>query len=159
MLLPSKKEIAELLGKKPEDVVVGIWTSILDVCHPGHLIAMKEAKSQVDFLIVGIVNDPTIDRKWKNKPIQSLLERYISAASCRYVDCVIPLSDEKDLRDCLLLLQPDKRFVGIEYKDTSFTGSDIEGIEIVYLQRKHSFSSSDLRQRVLDAGELKKHVS
>jgi hypothetical protein len=68
---------------------------------------------------------------------------------------VIPLSDEKDLRDCLLLLRPDKRFVGIEYKDTVFTGSDIEGIEIVYLERSHSFSSSDLRQRVLDAGEIK----
>ena len=158
MLLPSKKDIAELLGKRPEDVKVGIWTSILDVCHAGHLVAMKEAKEQVDYLIVGIVDDPTKDRSWKNKPVQSLLERYIAAATCVYVDCVIPLSHERDLEDCLLLLQPDKRFVGIEYKDRHFTGKDIEGIEIVYLERKHYFSSSDLRKRVLAAGEIKETV-
>lgn len=158
MLLPCKKDIAKHLGLDVDEVKIGIWTSILDLCHAGHIAAMREARSQVDYLIVGIVDDPTKDRSWKNKPVQSLFERYIAAASCVYADCVIPLSGEQDLMDCLLLLKPDKRFVGQEYRNTKFTGSDIAGIEIVYLEREHSFSSSDLRQRVLDAGEVKKSV-
>lgn len=160
MLLPSKRDLAKVLKKDPKDIKIGIWTSILDVCHAGHLVAMKEAKEQVDFLIVGIIADPTLDRpRTKNKPVQSLLERYISAASCKYVDCVIPLSGEQDLVDCLLLLKPDVRFVGIEYKDKTFTGCDLPDIEIYYLDRRHSFSSSDLRQRILDAGAIKNQAA
>nr|DAD80414.1 MAG TPA: ethanolamine-phosphate cytidylyltransferase [Siphoviridae sp. ctYh54] len=151
MLLPSKKDIAEMLGKKPEDVVVGYASSIADLFHAGHVAYLREAKNHCDYLIVGIVDDPTIDRVWKNKPVQSLLERYIQVASCVYADCVIPLSHEQDLRDSLLLLQPDVRFVGEEYKTMSFTGDDIEGIKIIYLPRQHSFSSTDLRRRVVVA--------
>lgn len=151
MLLPSKKEIAEMLGKKPEDTVVGYASSIADLFHAGHVAYLREAKNYCDYLIVGIVDDPTIDRAWKNKPVQSLFERYIQVASCAYADCVIPLSGEQDLRDSLLLLQPDVRFVGEEYKTMSFTGDDIEGIKIVYLPRQHSFSSTDLRSRVYSA--------
>lgn len=158
MLLPCKKDIAELLGKKPEEIKVGYASSIADMFHAGHVAYLREAKNHCDYLIVGIVDDPTKDRSWKNKPVQSLLERYIQVASCSYTDCVIPLSGEQDLRDSLLLLQPDIRFVGEEYKGTEFTGSNIEGIEIKYLPRQHSFSSSDLRRRVLDAQEPKKSI-
>ena len=70
-------------------------------------------------------------------------------SACKYVDCVIPLSGEQDLYDALLLLMPDVRFAGEEYANVSHTGKGIEGIEMVYLKRRHSFSSSELRQRVL----------
>lgn len=151
MLLPCKKDIAELLGKKPEEVRVGYASSIADLFHAGHVAYLREAKNHCDYLICGIVADPTIDRSWKNKPIQSLFERYIQVAACAYVDCVIPLQGEQDLRDSLLLLRPDVRFVGEEYKGKEFTGSDLPGIDIVYLPREHSFSSTDLRTRVYKA--------
>lgn len=157
MLLPSRNDIARILHKNPEDVVIGYASSIADLFHAGHVAYLREAKNHCDYLIVGIVDDPTIDRKWKNKPIQSLFERYIQVASCVYADCVIPLSHEQDLKDSLLLLQPDVRFVGEEYKSMSFTGDDIEGIKIIYLPRKHSFSSTDLRRRVFDAEYYQKN--
>lgn len=155
MLLPCKKDIAELLGKNVEDIKVGYASSIADLFHAGHVAYLRAAKNMCDYLIVGIVNDPTLDRNWKNKPVQSLFERYIQVASCVYADCVIPLSGEQDLKDSLLLLQPDVRFVGEEYRGQSFTGSDIDGIEIVYLPRRHSFSSTDLRSRVYAAEKSK----
>lgn len=151
MLLPCKKAVAELLGKSQDEIRIGYASTIGDLFHAGHIAYLREAKNYCDYLIVGLVDDPTIDRSWKNKPVQSLLERYIQIASCEYADCVIPLSGEQDLRDSLLLLQPDVRFVGEEYKSTSFTGDDIKGIEIVYLPRQHSFSSSDLRCRAYAA--------
>lgn len=155
MLLPSKKDIARSLGKSVDSIKVGYASTIGDLFHAGHIAYLREAKNYCDYLIVGIVDDPTIDRDWKNKPVQSMLERYIQIASCTYADCVIPLSHEQDLRDSLLLLQPDVRFVGEEYKGQVFTGSDIEGIKIIYLPRKHSFSSTDVRKRVYTAEKSK----
>lgn len=156
MLLPSKKDIAKALGKRTEDVVVGYASTVAELFHAGHVAYLREAKKHCDYLIVGVVNDPTIDRSWKNKPVQSLFERYIQVASCVYADIVIPLQGETDLKDSLLLLQPDVRFVGEEYRNASFTGSDIDNIEIIYLPRAHSFSSSDLRRRVWKAEYMEK---
>jgi glycerol-3-phosphate cytidylyltransferase len=152
MLLPCKKDIAQMLNKDLKDTKIGFYSTIGDLLHPGHLVCLREAKNHCDYLIVGLVNDPTTDRpNSKNKPVQSLLERYIQLASCKYVDCVIPLSGEQDLEDALLLLLPDVRFAGSEYKDLPHTGKYIENVEMVYLDRKHSFSSTDLRVRVYEA--------
>ncbi len=159
MLIPSRQEIAKSLGKDPDEVIIGYASTIGDLFHSGHVAYLRESKSRCDYLIVGLVADPTIDRSWKNKPVQSLLERYFQIATCVYSDCVIPLSGEQDLKDSLFLLKPDIRFVGEEYRGTSFTGSDIEGIDIVYLSRQHSFSSTDLRRRVFLAETLDKDES
>lgn len=158
MLLPCKNDIAKKLGKDPDDITIGYASTIGDLFHAGHIAYLRSAKNLCDFLIVGIVDDPQKDRAWKNAPVQSLFERYIQIATCEYVDCVIPLSGERDLKDSLLLLQPDVRFVGEEYKNMEFTGSNIEGIEIIYLPRRHSFSSTDLRTRVYRA-ELEKQAN
>ena len=156
MLLPSKKDISEKLNIPMDQVRIGFYSTVGDLLHAGHLAAMREARNHCDYLIVGLIADPTTDRpKTKNAPIQSLLERYIELASCKYVDCVIPLSGERDLLDALLLLLPDVRFAGKEYENVPHTGSGIKDIKMVYLDRKHSFSSSELRQRVLLA-EFKK---
>lgn len=158
MLLPCKKDIAKHLGLDVDEVKIGFASTIGDLFHAGHIAHLREAKNYCDFLIVGIVDDPTKDRSWKNKPIQSLFERYLQIASCTYADCVIPLSGEQDLKDSLLLIRPDVRFVGEEYKGTQFTGSELPDIEIKYLPRDHSFSSTDLRTRVYRA-EIEKHGS
>ena len=151
MMLPSRVDIGRDLGRDPDTVKIGYYSTIGDLLHCGHLACMREARNYCDYLFVGIVDDPTKDRDWKNKPVQSLFERFFQVASCRYVDCVVPLSNEQDLYDSLLLLKPDVRFVGEEYKGKVFTGSELPDIEIIYLPRKHSFSSTDLRTRVYNA--------
>jgi glycerol-3-phosphate cytidylyltransferase len=54
----------------------------------------------------------------------------------------------------LLSYRIDVRFVGEEYKDRDFTGKDFD-TEIHYNKRRHSFSSSELRQRVATAENIK----
>jgi glycerol-3-phosphate cytidylyltransferase len=108
---------------------------------------LMEAKSLCDYLIVGLLSDPTNDRPdTKNKPVQSLFERYIQVAGCKYVDEIMPFESEKDLVDLILTINPDIRIVGEEYEDTDHTGKGLS--EIHYNKRRHSFSTSDLRQRV-----------
>jgi glycerol-3-phosphate cytidylyltransferase len=112
---------------------------------------LKEAKTQCDFLIVGLQTDPTIDRpETKNKPVQSIFERFVQLQACKYVDEVVVYATEKDLRDILLSYPIDVRILGEEYQDKEFTGYDIP-MEFYFNQRKHSFSTSELRQRVIEA--------
>jgi glycerol-3-phosphate cytidylyltransferase len=94
----------------------------------------------------------------KNPPVQSIVERQIQLAACRYVDEIVVYSTEQDLRDLLLILPVDVRVLGIEYQGTNFSGQaecEKRGIDIIYNARDHSFSSSGLRQRVAAAEDTK----
>ena len=72
-------------GKK-----IGITFSTFDMLHAGHIAMLSEAKNHCDYLICGLQTDPTIDRpETKNRPIQSIVERQIQLAACRYVDEVV----------------------------------------------------------------------
>ena len=132
----------------------GFTCSTFDLFHAGHVIMLEEAKKQCDYLIVGLQTDPTIDRPFKNKPVQTVFERYIQLKACKFVDEVVVYATEKELRDILLSYPIDVRILGIEYINNSFTGDDLD-IECYYNTRKHSFSTTELRQRVVDA-EIKK---
>ena len=111
---------------------------------------LKEAKSICDYLIVGLQTDPTIDRPEKNKPIQSVFERFVQLDACKWVDEVVVYATEKDLLDILHSYPINVRVVGDEYKDKDFTGKHLDHIEIYYNSRKHSFSTTELRKRVID---------
>ena len=145
----DKKRLAEKLGRDP---VVGFTCSTFDLFHAGHVVMLQEGKSLCDYLVVGLLTDPTIDRpETKNKPIQSVMERSLQLAACKYVDEIIPFESEKDLVDLILTINPDIRIVGEEYKGTDHTGVGL--CPIHYNKRRHSFSTTQLRERVLKSQE------
>ena len=130
---------------------VGITFSTFDLFHAGHVKMLEEAKSKCDYLIVGLQLDPSIDRPKKNKPTQSIIERYVQLRGCKYIDEIIPYVSENDLIDVLSSFKIDLRIIGEEYKNKAFTGKDYcvkKGIEIYYNKREHRFSSSALRKQV-----------
>mgnify|MGYP003134454361 FL=1 len=132
---------------------IGFTCSSFDLLHAGHTLMLEEARSQCDYLIVGMQLDPTVDRPNKNKPIQTVVERYLQLRGSKYVDEIIPYSTEQDLEDILSSMYIDVRIVGIEYMGREFTGKDIcnqRNIEIYYNERVHRFSSSDSVKRILD---------
>jgi len=133
---------------------VGFTCSTFDLLHAGHVQMLRNAKGQCDYLIVGLQTDPTIDRpNTKNKPVQTLVERYTQLRAVSYVDEIIPYETEADLEDILSLYNLDIQILGDEYRDKDFTGKDIgrkRGIEYYFNERSHRFSSSDLRKRVCD---------
>jgi len=131
---------------------IGITFSTFDLLHAGHVAMLREAKSKCDYLIVGLQSDPTIDRPdTKNKPIQTMFERYLQLKAVEYVDEVVPYQTEKDVIDILQTLPIDVRILGKEYKEKDFTGRDVcnqRGIELYFNTRDHRFSTTDLRKRV-----------
>ena len=134
---------------------VGFTCSTFDLFHAGHVMMLKEAKSQCDHLIVGLQMDPTIDRPTtKNKPIQTVLERFIQVQACKYVDEIITYATEKELMDILTSYPIDVRIIGEEYRDKQFTGYQLP-MAVYFNSRQHSFSTTELRQRVLDIEKAK----
>jgi glycerol-3-phosphate cytidylyltransferase len=149
MIFNHIRELKEQ-GKK-----IGITFSAWDMFHAGHVAMLAEAKNHCDYLICGLQTDPTIDRPdTKNKPVQSIVERQIQLAACRYVDEVVVYQTEQDLVDLLLILPLDVRVLGVEYEHSEYTGKHegmMRGVHPIFNARDHSFSSSGLRSRVAQA--------
>jgi len=130
---------------------IGFTCSTFDLLHAGHIQMLRDAREQCDYLICGLQVDPSIDRKDKNSPVQTIVERHTQLNAVRYVDEIIPYQTENDLEDILNMLHIDVRILGEEYKNKTFTGRAIcakRGIELFFNKREHRFSSSDLRNRV-----------
>jgi len=139
---------------------IGFNCSSCDLFHAGHVTMMKMEKQLCDYLIVALQVDPTIDRPGvKNKPVQSVYERYVQLQGCKYVDEILVYETEADL---LNLLQPqniDVRFLSEEYKDRDFTGKQYcidNGIELFFHLRRHQYSSTELRNRVYELEKKKR---
>lgn len=133
------------------DKVIGFNCSTFDLFHAGHVTMLKEEKRHCDWLVIAVQTDPTLDRPdTKNKPVQSIYERFVQVSACKYVDEVLVYSTEEDLLNLIKTTRMDVRFLGEEYKNVDFTGKQwcIEnGIELYYHKRDHSYSSSALRSR------------
>jgi len=131
---------------------IGFNCSSCDLFHAGHVTMMKMEKQLCDYLIVALQVDPTIDRPGvKNKPVQSVYERYVQLQGCKYVDEILVYETEADLLNLLQTQNIDVRFLSEEYKDRDFTGKQYcidNGIELFFHHRRHQYSSTELRNRV-----------
>ena len=135
------------------DLKVGIVFSTFDLLHAGHIGMLREAKNNCDYLICGLQSNPQLDRKEKNAPVQTLVERYAQLNAIKFVDEIVPYETESDVIDILELFDLDIRFLGEEYREKEFTGKDIcrkRGIQLYFNKRDHRFSSSGLRKRVAE---------
>ena len=128
---------------------IGFTCSTFDLLHAGHILMLKEAKAQCDYLIVGLQTDPTIDRATKNKPVQSITERFIQLAAVKYIDEIVVYATEDDLIQILKAYNIDVRIIGEEYKDKPFTGNDLP-IEVYFNKRTHKYSTTELRSRIAE---------
>jgi len=138
---------SKIIQLQKEGKIVGFTASTFDLLHAGHTEMLAKAKADCDYLVVGLLTDPTISRPdKKNKPIQSILERFIQLQAISYVDQIIPFDTEEDLETMIKLIKPDIRFVGDEYKGQKHTGWDL--CPIKYNERKHNWGSSQLRTKI-----------
>jgi glycerol-3-phosphate cytidylyltransferase len=131
---------------------IGFNCSSFDLLHAGHVTMLKMEKDLCGYLKVALQVDPTVDRPGiKNKPVQSVYERYVQLQACKYVDEILVYETELDLLNLLQTQTIHIRFLSEEYLNIDFTGKQYclnNGIELHYHKRQHQYSSSDLRNRV-----------
>ena len=133
---------------------IGFNCSSFDLLHAGHVTMLKMEKELCDYLKVALQVDPTIDRPgMKNKPIQSIYERYVQLQACKYVDEILVYETEFDLLQLLMTQTIHVRFLSDEYLNRDFTGKQWcidNGIELHYHKRQHIYGSSELRKRTYE---------
>ncbi len=136
-------KLSKMYGK------VGFTCGALDLLHAGHILMLKECKSQCDYLIVGLHTDPTIDRPDKHKPVESVEERMIRLQGCKYIDKILTYDTEQDLLNLLKEFRPDVRFMGADWKDKpNYSKDKLPDMKVIYNSRDHNFSSSNLIERI-----------
>lgn len=131
--------------------IIGITCSTFDLLHSGHILMLEECKNYCNYLICAIQVDPSIDRPKKNKPIQSIFERFIQLDAVKYVDKIIPYVTESELETIFESLKLDVRIIGEDYINKDFTAKNIcknRNIKIIYNKRDHKFSSTNLRNKI-----------
>ena len=133
---------------------VGFTASTFDLLHAGHIAMLSEAKTVCNYLIAGLHVNPNKEREEKNLPVQTLVERYTQLKAVSYIDEIIPYESENDLMDILKMYPINIRIIGEEYRDKDFTGKNLD-MEIYYNKRRHDFSSSLLRERVVKHEQFK----
>lgn len=123
----------------------GFTCGTFDLLHAGHVCMLRWAREQCDWLVVGLQADPTLDRPHKNKPVQTLWERYTQLSAVRWVDEVVPYTREGELLDLLRTTVPHVRVLGSEYRLQDFTGRELceqLGIQLLYNPRQHNHSTT-----------------
>jgi len=130
-------------------LTVGFTASCFDLFHAGHVLMLEEAKEHCQYLIAALQTDPTLDRPEKMKPIQSVYERFVQLSACKYVDEVVVYDTEADLLNVLSSKPIDVRILGEEYMNKEFTGKHLDLFECVFNKRHHSYSSTELKQRIV----------
>lgn len=129
-------------------MIKGFTSGAMDLLHAGHVLMLKECKEQCDWLVVGLHIDPSTERAYKHKPIETMEERIIRLEGCKYVDEIIPYASEEDCKNLIIKVNPDVRFVGEDWKGKHFTGDDLP-VKVIFNSRNHNFSSSSLRERII----------
>lgn len=145
---------SEIQNIRDKGLKIGFTSSAFDLLTPGHVYMLEIAKSKCDYLVVGLLSYPTIDRPdTKNKPIQTLLERFIQLQAIKGIDLIVPFDTEKDLETIIKMIEPDIRIVGKEYEGTEHTGWNL--CPIYYNKRNNHFSSTEIRNRIAKLIEKK----
>jgi glycerol-3-phosphate cytidylyltransferase len=135
---------------------IGVLFSSFDCMHAGHMMMLKDAKKQCDYLVVGLQNDPTTDRAdTKNSPVMSLEERYEMLSGCKYIDSIFIYEDEKELHEFLENFNWSVRILGSDWRGKEYTGYEIKKGKIYWHERTHNFSSTNIRNKIFEL-ELKK---
>lgn len=146
---------------------IGVTFSAFDLCHAGHMLMLKDAKAQCDWLVVGLQDDPSqgsdadyrlkTGGKPKNAPIMSLEERRTILEGVKYVDEIFVYSTEKDLLDWLKSNRYDVRILGSDWEGKPYTGHDLPHAAYFH-KRTHSYSTTELRGRVYEAEKEKREA-
>jgi len=137
---------------------IGVTAGAFDLCHAGHMLMFKEAKRKCDQLVVLLQDDPSLDRPAKNRPIMSLKERTIILEAIKYIDKVVTYKSEADLYRLLKRLKPDIRIIGADWKGKQYTGYDLP-IRVYFNSRSHTYSSTELRDRIYEVEKAKRSTS
>ena len=132
----------------------GLVCSAFDLLHAGHMLMLKDARAQCDYLVVGLQVDPSVTDasyrgKKKNPPLMSLDERRVMLEGIKYIDEIFVYNDEPELENIIKNLGPHVRILGSDWKGKHATAEEYADT-VYYHERRHDYSTTALREKLKD---------
>lgn len=126
---------------------IGLICGSFDVIHPGYIKMFIDTKRVCDKLLIALQSDPTVDRPYKEKPLQTAEEREFILRSIKYVDNVIHYTTEADLYNILKTDVYDVRILGSDYINSDYTGKDLNR-PVYFHDRNHKYSTTEYKRKI-----------
>ena len=134
----------------------GYTSGVYDMFHIGHLNILEQAKTQCEYLTVGVTTDDLCYERKKKKPIINQEDRIRIVKAIRYVDDAI-FQKNMDKLEVVKRYDIDVVFVGSDLKGTE-VWNDYEkqfkqcGCDVVYIDHTDGISSTILRNQLNKKG-------
>jgi cytidyltransferase-like protein len=144
-------------------VTTALTIGTFDLTHSGHFWLFREMRKLVGVdgkVVVGLNTDAFVAHFKTRPPIQVYSEREAVLQGCRWIDDVVRNTGGADSRPCIDSVRPDWLVIGSDwcrdgkaddyYRQINVTPEwlDEAGISLVFLPRRGSMSTSELKSRV-----------
>lgn len=136
---------------------IGYTDGVFDLFHTGHLNMIETAKSQCDYLIVGVHGDDVVEGYKHRRPIINEEGRRRILAALRDVDRAV-INRFRDKFKLWELYHFDAIFIGDDWKGTErWNKFEKElgklGVDVIYVPYTKGISTTEIRQKIKD-GDL-----
>lgn len=114
---------SKILALREKNKTIGFTNGCFDILHSGHVTYLENAKSQVDFLILGLNSDTSIKAiKGKNRPVVMEDDRARVLCALESIDAVIIFKETTPLK-LIKQIKPDILIKGNDYSPKTVVGA------------------------------------
>ena len=134
-----------------KDYKIGFTNGCFDLIHLGHLQYLREARSDVDCLVVGLNSDSSVSSlKGVDRPINNEIERATFLAFFQFVD-YIHIFNDLTPEKIIEALSPDILFKGGDYQEDNVVGANFvrkNGGLVVIKSFKNQYSTTAIIDKI-----------
>ncbi len=159
MAILSRSAARRQVGSQQRAGKTVVFTNgCFDLLHAGHIEVLNQAKTQGDYLVVGLNGDKSVRRlKGSARPIQPVDDRALILDAIGVVDLVV-IFNEDTPANLIETLAPDVLVKGSDYPEAEIAGADFirrnDGrVERIILKTGRSTSNLIERIRQSDSSE------
>ena len=128
--------------------MTGIIAGNFDVIHPGYIEMFNQMKKYVNEIHVLLHIDPSLNRPEKIKPLLSITDRKMTLMALKGITNVSPYNSEEELLKLITVINPEIRFLGEDYiNSTDYTGYGLPP-KIIFLKRDHGWSTTKFKNLI-----------
>ena len=134
----------------------GFTDGVYDMFHVGHLNMIETAKSQCEYLIVGVHGDDVVEEYKHRRPIINENDRRRIVEAVKGVDQAV-INRFRDKMKLWEMYHFDVIFIGDDWKGTErWINFEKElakiGVDVVYVPYTKGISTTEIKEMILDRG-------
>ncbi len=151
MILSSQEAAALAEELRSQGKTIVFTNGCFDIIHPGHIHLLRSARELGEVLFVGLNDDESVKRlKGKTRPVNPLSARAEVLSAIRYVDYIVPFSEDTPL-NLIRAIKPDVLVKGGDWKEGEIVGGDLvkaRNGRVVVVPYLRGYSTTELLKKL-----------